>query len=116
MAYYLVRADPRVDRLSELHDRLSNGEFESLRPFGPALTVALRGARYDADTGDAVWEEEDYCRPPLAQERTAVLDDYFDAIRTEQVRQGDGWKQIEGLPSLWAQPTLGSRRSGVNHA
>lgn len=116
MAYYLVRADPHTDRLPELHDRLSNDEFESLRPFGPALTVALRGARFDADTGDAVWEEEDYCRPPLAQERTAVLDDYFDAIRVEQVTQGEGWKQVETLPSLWAQHTLGTRHSGESHA
>lgn len=102
MAYYLVRAAPDADLLPELHDRLSNGEFEPLRPFGPALTVALRGARFDAETGDAVWEEEDYCRPPLAQERDAVLDDYFGAVRVEQVSRGDGWKEIEALPSLWA--------------
>lgn len=103
MAYYLVRANPRSERLQELHDCLTNGEFESIRPFGSALTIGLRGARFDIDTDDAMWEEEDYCRPPLTEERDAVLDDYFDEIRVEQVTQGDGWKQIEALPSLWEQ-------------
>lgn len=101
MAYYLVRADPRSERMTELHDRLTDGEFEPLQPFGRALTVALRGARFDTETGDAVWEEEDYCQPPLAQERDAVLDSYFDAIRVERVQWGDGWNRIETLPSLW---------------
>jgi hypothetical protein len=29
-------------------------------------------------------EEEDYCSPPLAQERAAVLDTYFDDITVER--------------------------------
>lgn len=74
-------------------------------PSGDALPVAVRGARFDVETGDIIWEEEDYCRPPLAQERDAAFDDYFESIRVEQVAQGDGWKQIETLPSLWLQFT-----------
>ena len=50
MSYYLVHADPRTDRMTELHDRLTDGEFEPMRPFGRALTVALRGARLDNET------------------------------------------------------------------
>ena len=103
MAYYLVRADPRIDRIPELYARLSDGEFESMRPFGRALTVALRGARFDAEASNALWEEEDYCRPPLTQERNAVLDDYFETIHVEEVEWGEGWKQVETLPSLWAE-------------
>ena len=49
----------------------------------------------------AVWEEEDYCSPPLAEERAAVLDSYFDGIAVEPVAQGQGWRQIEDLPSLF---------------
>jgi hypothetical protein len=49
----------------------------------------------------AVWEEEDYCRPPLAEERAAVLDDYFDQIEVEPVTPGEGWEQIERLPFLF---------------
>ncbi|HJU11673.1 MAG TPA: hypothetical protein VJ728_12390 [Candidatus Binataceae bacterium] len=50
--------------------------------------------------GTAIWEEEDYCSPPLAQERTAVLDMYFDEIEVEQVKAGEGWKRINSLPKL----------------
>jgi hypothetical protein len=100
MAHYLVSAMPRPDLIDDLEARLSVGEFESLRPFGEELSESLREARYRPD-GTAVWEEEDYCRPPLAQERAAVLDMYFDSIRVEPVREGEGWQQIADLPALF---------------
>jgi hypothetical protein len=49
----------------------------------------------------AVWEEEDYCTPPLAEERQAVLDDYFQDLRVEPVAEGAGWRKIEQLPYLF---------------
>ncbi len=101
MAYYLVRARPKPDRLTELRARLDRREFAPMRPFGGSLTRALEGARRDPRTGEAVWEEEDYCSPPLAMERAAVLDAYFEALRVERVREGEGWRRLEGLPSLW---------------
>ncbi|GBD08329.1 hypothetical protein HRbin22_00563 [Candidatus Thermoflexus japonica] len=104
MAFYLVRARLRVERAAELRARLERGEFRTLRPFGPALTASLENARWDPGAGEAVWEEEDYCSPPLAMERAAVLDHYFDALRVERVPQGEGWRRIADLPSLWAQP------------
>jgi hypothetical protein len=100
MAYYLVSAIPRPDLIDDLEARLAVGEFESLRPFGEALSESLRDARCRPD-GTAVWEEEDYCRPPLAQERAAVLDTYFDSINVEPVREGEGWRQIASLPALF---------------
>jgi hypothetical protein len=103
MAHYLVSAVPRADRVQELEARLAADEFVSLRPFGHALTGSLRNARRRAD-GVVVWEEEDYCRPPLAQERAAVLDTYFDELEVERVQRGAGWKRIEPLPALF--PTL----------
>lgn len=106
LAYYLVRATPRQDRLKELEARLKRGEFMSMRPFGGALSHSLRNARSQAD-GSAVWEEEDYCRPPLAEERAAVLDHYFDDLKVEPVRSNAGWKEIESLPRLF--PALDSR-------
>jgi hypothetical protein len=99
MAYYLVRAKPKVERLHELQDRLRENSFIDLRPFGKALTHSLNQARIQTD-GIAVWEEEDYCSPPLAEERAAVLDNYFDEIRVEQVKAGDGWERIKSLPWL----------------
>jgi hypothetical protein len=51
----------------------------------------------------AVWEEEDYCAPPLAQERAAVVDDYFHDLRVEKVKEGEGWGKIETLPRLFPE-------------
>ena len=99
MAYYLVRAKPKPERLSELQDRLQEGAFIGLRPFGKALTDSLKEARTQSD-GIAIWEEEDYCSPPLAEERAAVLDNYFDEISVERVDAGEGWKRIKALPKL----------------
>ena len=102
MAYYLVRAKPKPDRLTELHQELERNAFADLRPFGKALTYSLNNARVQPD-GTAVWEEEDYCSPPLAQERAAVLDAYFEKIKVEQVNEGEGWKRIRALPKLGAK-------------
>ena len=88
MAHYLVSAVPRTDRLDELRARLTRDEFRELQPFGRALTKSLRDARIRED-GLAVWEEEDYCRPPLAEERAAVLDTCRDRLpRTGRFRSG----------------------------
>lgn len=103
MAYYLVRARLKPSLADELRMPLERGKFRSMRPFGPALTRSLEGARLDPGTGEAVWEEKDYCSPPLAMERAAVLDRYFDNLRVERVREGEGWRRITGLPSLWNQ-------------
>lgn len=99
MAHYIVRAKAKPELLAELNQKLSEDAFTGLRPFGKALTYSLRGARMQPD-GKAVWEEEDYCSPPLAQERAAVLDTYFDDITVERVEAGQGWQQIESLPKL----------------
>jgi len=100
MAHYLVRAHPKAHRMARLASRLEADAFVDLEPFGRALTRGLRDARVDPK-GDAIWEEEDYCSPPLAQEREAVLDDYFDAIEVEPVAAGEGWRRIEALPHLF---------------
>ena len=106
MAHYLVTASPREDLLSELLERLGRDEFVTMRPFGKALTHSLRRARR-LPNGKATWEEEDYCRPPLAQEREAVLDRYFAELSVEPVLEGTGWALIEALPPVF--PELVSR-------
>ena len=102
MAHYLVSARAIEARMAELRARLDAGEITPMRPFGTALDRGLDGARHDAD-GRAFWEEEDYCRPPLAMERAAVLDHYFTDLTVEPVAAGDGWQRIDGLPSLWGK-------------
>jgi hypothetical protein len=100
MAFYLVSAAVKRDRMEELESLLRRNAFATLRPFGNALTRSLRDARI-RDDGTAVWEEEDYCSPPLAQEREAVLDDFFEDLSVEPVRAGDGWSRIRDLPRLF---------------
>ena len=102
MAFYLVSAVPKNDRMEELGQRLAAEEFVSLRPFGKTVSHSLKNARLRRD-GVAVWEEEDYCTPPLAQERAAVLDAYFDDLRVEAVSEGDAWDKIEPLPRLFPE-------------
>jgi hypothetical protein len=99
MAHYLVRARAKPEKLDELAERLAADAFVDLEPFGRA---GLRGARVEGD--GAIWEEEEYCAPPLAEERAAVLDTYFDGITVEPVANGEGWRRIETL--LYLFPTL----------
>jgi hypothetical protein len=100
MAHYLVTARMVSHRLAELRGRLDAGEIAPMRPFGSALHHSLTHARRLPD-GRATWEEEDYCRPPLAMERAAVLDDYFTDLAVEPVTAGEGWRRVDDLPSLW---------------
>lgn len=114
MAFYLIRTRLRPDRLPDLRAHLAAGAWADLRPFGRSLTRALEGARLDPATGEAVWEEEDYCSPPLRMEREAVLDRYCGPLEVEPVREGEGWSRIAHLPPLWDPPlgTSSGRASG----
>jgi hypothetical protein len=100
MAHYFVTARPIADRMDDLEAKLNKRAFITLQPFGRALTASLEGARRLPD-GTAVWEEEDYCRPPLAEERAAVLDRYFQDLSVEPVERGGGWQRIADLPPLF---------------
>jgi len=100
MAYYLVTAKPIQSKMSNLRKWLDSGEVRAMRPFGQALQMGLDNARWQSD-GVAVWEEEDYCVPPLAQERAAVLDDYFTNLEVQHVSKGEGWKRIDPLKKIW---------------
>lgn len=102
MAFYLVSAVPKHGLMGELSTRLTREEFVGMRPFGRTLSRSLRNARVRSD-GVAVWEEEDYCSPPLAEERAAVLDSYFGDLRVEPVHEGNGWERIEDLPRLFPE-------------
>ena len=116
MVFWLVRAKPKLDRLRELRERLDSREISVMRPFGVSLSRGLLDARM-RDDGYAVWEEEDYCRPPLAQEREAVLDDYFFDLSVEDVgEEGRGWRQLEKLPSLWKANATSVKSAKVTHA
>ena len=102
MAHYLVKARP-TDDLDALRAELDSGAIKEMEPFGNELHHALMNARVD-DAGWALWEENCYCNPPLKQERE-VLDRYFDDLSTVTINKGEGWAQLEDLPSLWERAT-----------
>jgi hypothetical protein len=106
MAHYMVTARPISDRMEELTEKLRNRAFEPLKPFGRALTYSLEHAKIDT-RGYWKWEELDYCDPPLAQERKAVLDRYFSLEHIEQVHENEGWKQLSEYED--ALPEFSSR-------
>ena len=100
MAHYLVRGKPVPEYEQELQKKVKNEDFKSLKPFGESLTQSLRSARKD-DDGYWVWEELDFCSPPLQQERETVLDTYFRRLEIEPVEEGEGWRRIEGLNPIF---------------
>ena len=102
MAYYLVTARPKSDRLGILLENLRKNAYTSIRPFGKTMTYSLQNARLRED-GYVTWEEEDYCSPPLAQERAAALDEFFDELNITPVQEGTGWEKIKGLPRLFPE-------------
>jgi hypothetical protein len=102
MAHYLVTGKPKSDRLGNLLGNLRKKAYVSMRPFGKTLTHSLENARLRED-GYAIWEEEDYCSPPLAEERAAALDEFFDELNITPVQQGTGWDKINGLPRLFPE-------------
>lgn len=100
MLYYLVQAKPIEELLPELRRRLDSGEIHVMHPFGPVLHYSLEHARLQ-ENGIAIWEEQDYCWPPLVRERAAVLNTYFKEFTAELVDPTEGWKRIESIPRLW---------------
>jgi hypothetical protein len=113
MAHYLVTAKLRASRFGDLAANLRRNAYASMRPFGRALTYSLQKARSRED-GLVTWEEEDYCSPPLAQERAAVLDEFFDELDIARVQEGAGWKTIETLPRLFPEFVGRDEEGGFN--
>jgi hypothetical protein len=102
MAHYLVTAKANSDLVEQLLGNLRNDAYVSMWPFGKAVTYSLRNARLRED-GYATWEEEDYCSPPLAEERAAALDEFFEDLSVAPVRAGSGWQEINHLRPLFPE-------------
>ena len=89
---YRVTARFRNERVAELRRLLANGSIASQEPDGREIVDSLNRA---VMTGvDVVqWSEMCFCEPPLAHERSTVLDRYFDSIATEPI---EAHEQYEG--------------------
>ena len=100
MTYYEVRAKPK-ENIHELRYDIDHGMIHTLIPFGKSLQYSLENAKVDKDN-NAIWIEEDYCSPPLAMERQAVLDRYFNDIEVQAIEsEQEGWNRIKDKQSLW---------------
>ena len=105
MTFYLVKAKPKKERLEILKEELNSDKISRMRPFGKALQYSLENARIDVENRDyALWIEEDYCSPPLAMEREAVLDRYFNDISVERIEsEEEAWDSINDKPRPWGK-------------
>ena len=65
MAYYIVTAKPKPERLEVLREKLQEHAYESVRPFGRAMTHSQENAMF-RENCYAAWEKEGFCMPPLA--------------------------------------------------
>jgi len=99
MAYYLITAEALENKLSEFKRRLEQNDFLYLQPFGRALTESLKNAKIKDNF--IYWEEEDYCSPPLKEEKEQVLNKYFRILNILPVNKGEGWKEIKALKNLF---------------
>jgi hypothetical protein len=107
MTIYLVKAKPKKNLMKDLHTQLETGQILQMKPFGKALHHGLQNAKIDNNEGYSYWVEEDYCSPPLAMEREAILEQYFDDISVEKGDEAQrGWERIRGKPLLWQQQQI----------
>jgi hypothetical protein len=82
---------------------LARGAISGMRSFGKSLQYSLENARIDTeDSNFALWVEEDYCSPPLAMDREAVLNQYFNDIIVEKVEsEKEAWNRLKDKTRRW---------------
>ena len=99
---YRVTARLRSDAASELRRRLDDGSIAAQQPDGQEIVDSLHRAVITPD-GTVQWSEMCFCSPPLAHERSTILDQFFDGITTEAIEdyeRYDGESFLEHLRSL----------------
>ncbi len=102
---YFVRARFQDEgKKAEFLKILTDGTISALEPFGEEIAAAMRRAVRKEDRVE--WTETCYCRTPLAQERAAVYDRFFEDIQTETIEEFHG---LEG-ESFWRW--LGGKAEG----
>ena len=94
MAYYLVEAERRSEERLAVEACGAAGERRVPFHDAPASVPPSRSRCVEpASVPTAEWfgRRQDYCSPPLAQERAAVLDEYFEDLRVTAVQRNEGW-------------------------
>ena len=93
---YKVTAKFIDSKAGEFYQKLTDGSIQDQKPDGPEMVNSMHRA-YIQESGLMMWSELCYCDPPLAHERSTVLDNYFTEITTEAI---DDYEEYEGN-SFW---------------
>jgi len=93
---YRITASFREETASDLRSKLKEGSIGAQQPDGREIVESLYRAVRTA-AGTIKWTERCYCNPPLAHERSTVLDHYFDQLHTEAITKHE---EYEGRPFL----------------
>ena len=102
---YRVTARFRTDTAADLRQKLDDGSIAAQQPDGQEIVDSLHRAVV-TPSGEVRWSEMCFCDPPLAHERSTVLDRYFDSITTEPV---EGYEQYDGEAFMEHLQTLTKR-------
>jgi len=93
---YKVTAKFIDSKVGEYYLKLTDGSIGNQKPDGPEMVDSMHRATIQK-SGLIMWSELCYCDPPLAHERSTVLDNYFTEIVTEPI---DDYDEYEGS-SFW---------------
>ncbi len=88
---YHVEARFRADTAKEFLAKLTDGSIANQRPDGAELVASMQRAVVN-DRGQVEWSELCYCDPPLAHERSTVLDLHFDDIQTSPIETHEHYR------------------------
>jgi len=93
---YKVTAKFIDSKAGEFYQKLTDGSIQNQKPDGPEMVDSMHRASIEK-SGLIMWSELCYCDPPLALERSTVLDNYFTEITIKPI---DDYEEYEG-DSFW---------------
>ena len=93
---YQVTAKIIDSKSGEFYQKLTDGSIQNQKPDGPEIVNSMHRASIQ-ELGLIMWSELCFCNPPLAHERSTVLDNYFTEITTKPI---DDYEEYEG-DSFW---------------
>ena len=93
---YRVTARFRTETADELRRQLNNGSIAAQQPDGQEIVASMHRAAITG-TDTVQWSAMCFCDPPLAHERTTILDRYFNDIETTPI---EDYERYAGEPFL----------------
>ena len=82
---YQVAARFRVETAGELYRQLDSGAIAAQEPDGEEIVASLNRASVVRGIDVVQWSEMCFCDPPLAHERTTILNRHFDSFTNKPI-------------------------------